>query len=89
MNTETTPWVIAGASAIIAALSSAVAFLFKLNESKSLAAVAGLELRVDHQSKQLDELEKMNRECLIDRSRLAAKCEIFEKRLTEIEKKTE
>lgn len=87
MTAEQTPWVIAGASTIIAALSSAVAFLFKLNESKSLKAVLGLELRVDHQSKQLDELEKMNRECLIDRSRLQAKCEIIEKRLIEVEKK--
>ena len=88
MSAEQTPWVIAGASTIIAALSSAVAFLFKLNESKSLAAVAGLEVRVDHQSRQLEELEKMNRECLIDRSRLQAKCEIIEKRLAEVEKKS-
>ena len=88
MNVEQTPWVIAGASTIIAALSSAVAFLFKLNESKSLAAVASLEVRVNHQDRQLEELEKMNRECLMDRSRLQAKCEIIEKRLAEVEKKT-
>ena len=88
MSAEQTPWVIAGASTIIAALSSAVAFLFKLNESKSLRAVASLEARVDHQDRQLTELEKMNRECLIDRSKLQAKCEIIERRLAEVEKKT-
>lgn len=88
MNAEQTPWVIAGTSTIIAALSSAVAFLFKLNESKSLRAVASLEARIDHQDKQITELENMNRECLMDRSRLQAKCEIIEKRLAEVEKKT-
>ena len=87
MNVEQTPWFIAGASAIIAALSSAVAFLFKLNESKSLQAVSGLEVRVNRQDQQLEELEKLNRECLIDRSRLQAKCEIIEKRLAQVEKK--
>ena len=87
MNVEQTPWFIAGASAIIAALSSAVAFLFKLNESKSLQAVSSLEVRVNRQAQQLEELEKLNRECLIDRSRLQAKCEIIEKRLVQVEKK--
>ena len=85
MSGETTPWIITGASTIIAALTSAVAFLFRLNETKSIKAVAGLEVRLDHYAKRIESLDMLNRQCIEDRARLQATCEIFEKRLQQIE----
>ena len=88
MTAEQTPWIIAGVSTIIASLASAVAYLFKLNETNSIKAVAGLEARVEHYEKRVDHLDKMNSECLQDRAKLSAKCELFEKRISQIEGKT-
>ena len=88
MSAEPTPWIIAGVSTIIASLASAVAYLFRLNETNSIKAVTGLEVRVEHYEKRVDHLDKMNRDCLEDRAKLAAKCELFEKRISQIEGKT-
>ena len=85
MASENTPWIITGASAVIATLASAVAFLFRLNENKSIKAVAGLETRLDHYATRIEMLDQMNRDCIQDRARLQATCEIFERRLQQIE----
>ena len=86
MTTElTTPWIVAISSAIVATLTSAVAFLFKLNESKSVKAVDTLELHVTVLGQRLERLDQANRECIEDRARLQTHCEIFEKRLSQLE----
>jgi cytochrome c-type biogenesis protein CcmH/NrfG len=85
MSSESTPWIITGASTIITALASAVAFLFRLNETKSIKAVTALETRLDGYTKRVEALDVLNRECIVDRARLQATCEIFEKRLQQIE----
>jgi septal ring factor EnvC (AmiA/AmiB activator) len=87
-------WVLTGIGAIIATLVTTVATLWRLNESrnnkaieenyKQIAHVEG-ELKVmrEHVSK----VEEARLECERDRARLSAKCEIFEDRLSTLEKK--
>jgi len=89
MTTElSTPWIVTIASTIVAVLSSVVAFLFKLNESKSLKSIAALEAHVANADARIERLDQANRECIQDRVRLQTHCEIFEKRLSQLEKST-
>jgi hypothetical protein len=86
MSTElSTPWIVTLASTIVAVLASVVAFLFKLNESKSVKAVENLELHVTGLRDRIEKLDDLNRECIQDRVRLQTLCEVFEKRLTQLE----
>jgi hypothetical protein len=89
MSTElSTPWIVTLASTIVAVLASVVAFLFKLNESKSLRSIEALESHVANADDRIERLDEANRECIQDRVRLQTRCEIFEKRLSQLENST-
>jgi hypothetical protein len=87
LDSNTTPWIVTIGATAIAALSSALAFMFKLSESKSAKSIAALESRQLMYENRGELLDKLNRECVADRARLEARCEIFEKRLSQIEEK--
>lgn len=88
-------WVLGGVATIFTGLCVTVTTLWRINESKNSKAI-------EEQSKQIVGIEselKTVRDharmcddarivCERDRAVLTAKCEIFEKRLTEVEKKT-
>jgi len=81
------PWIITIGTTAIATLSSALAFLFKLSEGKSARSIASLETRLLAYEKHVERLDELNRVCVADRARLEARCEIFEKRLSQVEEK--
>lgn len=88
-------WVVGAVAAVFTGLCATVTTLWRINESKNAKAI-------EEQSKQIIYIEselKTVRDhaktcddaritCERDRAVLGAKCEIFEKRLTELEKRT-
>jgi septal ring factor EnvC (AmiA/AmiB activator) len=87
-------WVLGGIVAVVTTLAAVVTTLWRANEAKNAEAIkeqakqiAGIEdeLKVVKEHGHL--CEEMRVECEKDRARLAAKCEIFENRLTQLEKK--
>lgn len=75
-------WIAAGVGAIVATLSSAVAALFKMNESKSALAVKSLEGRLEGYAHRLDDSDKKHQECLEDRIELSKQIARLEGRLS-------
>lgn len=75
-------WIAAGVGAIIATLSSAIAALFKLNETKSAIAVKSLEVRLEGYAHRLDDSDKKHQECLEDRIELSNQIARLEGRLS-------
>ena len=87
-------WVLGGIVAVVTTLAAVVTTLWRANEAKNAEAIkeqskqiAGIEgeLKVVRDHSQICEQSRV--ECEKDRSRLSAKCEIFEQRLTLLEKK--
>jgi hypothetical protein len=76
-NTEETGWFVAGVATVIGTLASAVAFLFKLNESKNAGAILALTHQVELQQKQIDASEKRHDECQDDRRKLATEVAVI------------
>ena len=86
-------WVVTGVGTIIVTLVGTVTALWRINESKNaaaimenskqLAAIEG-ELKVVRQHSETCEQSRL--ECITDRAILSTKCDIFEKRLTVLEK---
>jgi hypothetical protein len=86
-------WVVTGVGTIIVTLVGTVTALWRINESKNAAAILD-------QSKQIATIEgelkvvrdhgiiceQARLECITDRAVLSTKCDIFEKRLTILEK---
>jgi len=66
-------WVVTALMTTIATLSSALAFMFKLSESKSSNAITALEKRSEVLETRLEASEKLHRDCLEDRIGLASK----------------
>lgn len=87
-------WVLGGIVAVITTMAAVVTTLWRANEaknaeaikeqSKQIASIEG-ELKVVREHSHACEVARI--ECEKDRSALNAKCEIFEKRLTQIEQK--
>lgn len=75
-------WIAAGVGVILTTLSSAVAALFKINETKSALAVKSLEVRLEGYAKRLDESDKKHQECLEDRIDLSKQLARLEGRLS-------
>jgi hypothetical protein len=87
-------WVLGGIVAVVTTLAAVVTTLWRANEAKNAEAIkeqskqiAGIEgeLKVVRDHSQICEQSRI--ECEKDRARLSAKCEIFEQRLTLLEKK--
>ena len=64
---DTAGWIFGAAASIIATLASAVAFMFKLNESKNAEAIKKLETGQSALQTRCDILDKQNDECIKDR----------------------
>ena len=77
-----TSWIIAGVSAVVTGLTTAVAALFKINESKSALAVKSLEIRLEGYASRLDDSDKKHQECLEDRIELSKQIARLEGRLS-------
>ena len=70
-------WVLTGVGSVILSLAAAVSTLFKMNESKSLAAIKNLETR-------LDESDRKHEECLEDRIKLAEEIAVLKERIARV-----
>lgn len=75
-------WIAAGVTTLIASLATAVATLFKINESKSALAVKSLELRLEGYAQRLDDSDRKHQECLEDRIELSRQIARLEGRLS-------
>jgi glycerol dehydrogenase-like iron-containing ADH family enzyme len=71
MSDTPVSWVISGLATTIATLTSALAFMFRLSESKSASSIAALESRIKMYETRLDKSEQLHLECLQDRVGLA------------------
>jgi septal ring factor EnvC (AmiA/AmiB activator) len=87
-------WVLGGIVAVVTTLAAVVTTLWRANEAKNAEAIkeqakqiAGIEDELKVVKEHGNICEQSRIECEKDRARLGAKCEIFEKRLTELEKK--
>lgn len=87
-------WVLGGIVAVVATLAGVVTTLWRANEAKNAEAIkeqakqiAGIEGELKVVREHSHACEAARIECEKDRSALNAKCEIFEKRLTQLEKK--
>lgn len=87
-------WVLGGVVAVVTTLAAVVTTLWRANEAKNAEAIkeqskqiAGIEgeLKVVRDHSHLCEQARI--ECEKDRASLNTKCEIFEKRLTQLEQK--
>lgn len=70
---ENAGWLFGAAASIIATLASAVAFMFKLNESKNATAIVELKKSVKDIRGRCDTLEVQNDECIKDRDEIRVK----------------
>ena len=85
-------WFIGSIGAVVGTLATTIAALFKINEGKNTRAIEEqakeivsfqTELRLVREN--LSSVEVARMDCERDRASLAAKCEIFEKRLARLE----
>ena len=67
---------------MVTGLTTAVAALFKINESKSALAVKSLEIRLEGYASRLDDSDKKHQECLEDRIELSKQIARLEGRLS-------
>lgn len=74
-NTTFFSLVWAGVSSVIAALSAALTYMFKLLESENSKNIAKLETKVD-------EIQKKADSCEDDRATLFAECQVLKERVT-------
>ena len=88
-------WVVTGVGTIIVTLVGTVTALWRINESKNAAAILDQakqiatiegELKIVKEHGELCEEARL--ECITEKARLTTTCEIFEKRLTSLEKKS-
>ena len=87
-------WVLGGVVAVVTTLAAVVTTLWRANEAKNADAIkeqakqlAGIEGELKIVKDHSDICEQSRIECEKDRAKLGAKCEIFEQRLTLLEKK--
>lgn len=85
-------WFLGTIGVVVSTLATTVATLFKINETKNEKSIADqskeiatfqTELKLVREN--LSTVETARLECEQDRAKLAAKCEIFEDRLTRLE----
>lgn len=70
MSDANVPWYIATGSTIIASLSAALTYLFKLLENENSRNITKLETKVD-------EIQKKSDECEDDRATLFSECSVL------------
>lgn len=70
----------AGVATVIAALSSALTYIFKLRENENSKNIAKLESKVD-------EIQKKADSCEDDRATLFAECQVLKERVTTLSQK--
>lgn len=69
-NVEETGWVVAGVLAVVSTLTSAVAFLARMVESKNTEAIGELRQEVATVKGELGKCEEKHDECLRDREHI-------------------
>jgi septal ring factor EnvC (AmiA/AmiB activator) len=88
-------WFLGTIGVVVGTLATTVAALFKINESKNEKSIADqsreiatfqAELKIVREN--LSSVEFARLECEQDRAKLSAKCEIFEARLSRLEKQS-
>jgi uncharacterized protein (DUF3084 family) len=86
-------WFLGTIGVVVGTLATTVAALFKINESKNEKAIsdqskeiASFQTELKLVRENLSSVEIARLECEQDRAKLAAKCEIFESRLSRLEK---
>jgi hypothetical protein len=72
-------WVLTGVAAVIAALSSALTYIFKLRENEN-------SKRIDELKTEVKDIRSQADKCEDDRSELFAKCQLFEYKVNTLEK---
>lgn len=82
-------WIVAGVAAVYATLTTAIATLFKMNESRSAKSIEKLESDVKSMQVRLDESDKKHEDCLEDRNNLNVKLARVEEQLNHFVKKIE
>lgn len=87
-------WVLGGIAAVVVTLSTVVTTLWRVNEAKNAEAIkeqskqiASIEGELKVVREHSHNCEQARIECEKDRASLNTKCEIFEKRLTQLEQK--
>ena len=88
-------WVIGAVAAVVTALVATVTTLWRINESKNAKAIESLQLQLTKIETELNVVrenaqicDEARILCERDRASLRTKCEMFEKRLSELEAKT-
>lgn len=90
MNDDTPwGWIVAGAATVYGTLTTAVATLFKINESRQAKSIEKLEISVTCLQCRLDESDKKHEECLNDRNDLKVTLARVEEQLKHIVQKEE
>lgn len=82
MSESQTPWYVASASIIIATLSGALSYIFKLRENENTKRIDELKLLVTT-------IEQKSDKCEDERFHLFAKCEVLQTKVDMLEKKLE
>jgi hypothetical protein len=85
---ESVGWIFGAAASIIATLASAVAFMFKLNESKNAEAIKKLETGQSALQTRCDILDKQNDDCVKDRDLIRVKLAEVETELKFVKSQT-
>lgn len=80
-----TNYVLTGVTAVVGALATAVAMLWRTSESRNATAIAKLETKVDTLEIKQDESEKAILECEKDRSQLHTLCDFLRGKVTDLE----
>lgn len=85
-------WFLGTIGVVVGTLATTVAALFKINEAKNEKSIAdqakeiaAFQTELKFVRENLSTVETARLECEQDRAKLAAKCEIFEDRLTRLE----
>lgn len=73
-STETTPWIIAAFTTVTTALSTVVAFLFKLRENENSTRLKEHKEEIEGLKEVLTVVKKENDECKKDREELRIEC---------------
>lgn len=63
-------WIVAAGAAVYGTLTTALAAVFKISETKSQKAIEALEVRIGSYEKRLEDSDRKHEECLNDRSNL-------------------
>lgn len=76
-------WLLAGVATIIASLSTAVTFLYRVVQSGNSKRIEEMQAEINLLREDQKRLDKLNEECIADRARLTVEVNFLKKRLGE------